>query len=393
MERLTCDVLVIGAGVAGAALAASLPPELDVLVAERRQVCAGSSGLNAGGVRHQFTQPPNIEAAKRTIAWVNELDAAGVDMGFQRAGYLFLFTDQTNHETFSNAVAVQNELGVRTTLVTASQAADIVPGLNVDDLVGAAFGPDDGYLDPHSFTTALAGVARSRGVRFLENAPVSALDVGGSAVTAVRAGDLEIRPRMLVNAAGVWATEIAALYGGRLPIEARRSSLFNGLLPEAASRTLPMVLDFEQRTFFHSEGARLDAAIFGIGGATPVDGFPADVACEWSRLEEALPRLVHRYPAFADAQVTHGWSGLVEATPDDNPFVGWTHLENVYTLAGFAGHGMCIAPGIATQAARELQGLEPEFDLGMYRIERLEGAQAVGEGMFGVTANASRAGL
>jgi glycine/D-amino acid oxidase-like deaminating enzyme len=99
-------------------------------------------------------------------------------------------------------------------------------------------------------------------------------------------------------------------------------------------------------------------------------------------LPALVDRLVHRVPALAAAGVAHGWAGFIETTPDDNPVVGWTHLDNVYTIAGFSGHGMSLAPGLAPQVAREIRG-GPAEHLEIYRLERFEDGGVEPEGVWG----------
>jgi len=90
-------------------------------------------------------------------------------------------------------------------------------------------------------------------------------------------------------------------------------------------------------------------------------------------------RLAYRLPALREAVVTHGWAGWLELTPDDNPLVGWTDLDNLYTAAGFSGHGLSLAPGLAPEVAREVQGLAATLPLEAYRPDRFARSRPVGE--------------
>jgi len=115
------------------------------------------------------------------------------------------------------------------------------------------------------------------------------------------------------------------------------------------------------------------------------------IPCNWEKLPDGHKRLAHRMPRFAGAEIVRGWAGLVEATPDDNPIVGWTIVDNLYTNAGYSGHGMGVAPGLGKQVARELRGLEAEYPLDAFRFERLAKGAAQGEDLFGVSANVKAA--
>jgi sarcosine oxidase, subunit beta len=378
----TVDVLVVGAGVAGTTVALELAKAgARVVLAERGTVCSGSSGLNAGGVRQQFSQRTSIMAARETIRRLETFaEDYGVDPGFRQAGYLFLHGGGRQGEILETAVARQQESGAGTRLVGLDEVQRLLPGVNVEDLEGGAWGPTDGYLDPNSVVAGFAAGARRAGATILQDSPVTAIEArGGRAVGAI-AGEQAVRFDVLVNAAGPWAPALAGLYGGGLPITARRSQIFVLDQTPAPGRALPLVIDLVTGLYLHSEG---DGILSGLAESPEVPEPPASVACDWEELPLLVERLVHRVPQLESASVTHGWAGLIEVTPDDNPIVGWTHLDNVYTVAGFSGHGMCLAPGLAPQVAREIQGQEPELPLGPYRLERFETGGVEAEGVWG----------
>jgi sarcosine oxidase subunit beta len=370
-RHTTCDVLVIGAGVAGCAVAYELAASGGrVIVAERGAVCSGSSALNAGGIRQQFSQETSIRAGMETVRRIATFERDfGVDPAFRQAGYLFLHGGGEHQGALRRAVGVQNACGVPTQLVGPDGVAQLLPGINVSDLGGGAYNPTDGYADPSAVVAGFARGARDRGAVILEQSPVTAMEVRGTRVAAVVAGSRRIAPGVVVNAAGAWAPGVAALYGSSLPITARRSDIFVLDRTPAPGGFLPLTIDLVTGHYLHSEGAGLVA---GLAESFEADDPPPEVGVDWNVLPTLVERLVHRLPVLEAARVTHGWAGFIEATPDDNPVVGWTHLDNLYTVAGFSGHGMCLAPGLAPQVALELQGRGAELPLGIYRLERFE---------------------
>jgi glycine/D-amino acid oxidase-like deaminating enzyme len=376
------DVLVVGAGVAGTSVALELAKAgAGVVVAERGTVCSGSSGLNAGGVRQQFSQRTSILAARETIRRLETFaEDYGVDPGFRQAGYLFLHGGGRQRETLEAAVARQQESGAATRMVGLEEVQRLLPGVYLEDLEGGAWGPADGYLDPHSMVAGFAAGARRAGATILQEAPVTAIETrAGRAVGAI-AGGQALAFDVLVNAAGAWAPAVARLYGGDLPITARRSQIFVLDQTPAPGRTLPLVIDLVTGLYLHSEG---EGILSGLAESPEVPDPPASVACDWEELPLLVERLVHRLPHLESASVTHGWAGLIEVTADDNPIVGWTHLDNVYTVAGFSGHGMCLAPGLSPQVASEIRGQEPQLPLDIYRLERFEMGGVEAEGVWG----------
>ncbi|HVC99945.1 MAG TPA: FAD-binding oxidoreductase [Candidatus Dormibacteraeota bacterium] len=381
-EKLTTEVLVVGAGIAGTTVALALARSgANVVVAERGAVCSGSSGLNAGGLRQQFTQATSIEAGKDTIRQMKTFqDDYGIDPSFRQAGYLFLHNGGRHLATLERAVATQNRHGVDTRLIGLEELRELVPGINTDDLEGAAYGPTDGYMDPNSMVAGYAAGARRAGVKILQEHPVESIETSGGRVTGVRAGGVSIACDVLVNAAGAWSPALAALYGATLPIKARRNQIFVLDQTPAPGRLIPLTIDLVTGLYFHSEGSGI---VSGYAEAPEIPDAPPSIACDWDDLPMLVERLIHRVPKLESAGVTHGWAGLIETTPDDNPIVGWTHLGNVYTVAGFSGHGMCLAPGLAPHIAAEIRGATPGLDLDIYRLERLDAGGVEPEGVWG----------
>jgi sarcosine oxidase subunit beta len=377
----TCDVLVVGAGIAGCAVACELASAgARVVVAERGAVCSGSSGLNAGGVRQQFTHEASVRAGMETIRRLKGFkEEFGVDPAFRQAGYLILHDGGDSARVLERAVQVQNRCGVPTRMVGPDEVVRLVPGINVTDVVGGAHNPTDGYVDPNSMVAGFAAGARARGATILQDSPVIAIESQGGKATGATAGSERIVPDVVVNAAGAWAPAVAGLYGGSLPITARRNDIFVLDRSSAPHDFLPLTIDLLTGLYFHSEGEGLVA---GLAESFVVGDPPAGVAVGWDMLPALVERLVHRLPELETAGVSHGWAGFIETTPDDNPVVGWTDLDNVYTIAGFSGHGMSLAPGLAPLAAREILG-GPEEQFGIYRLDRFERGGAEPEGVWG----------
>ena len=387
----SCDVLVVGAGIAGCSVAYELAATgAKVLVAERGAVCSGSSGLNAGGIRQQFSQETSVRAGMETVRrLLGFQEEFGVDPAFRQAGYLFLHDGGDSARVLERAVRVQNACGVPTHMVGPADVAHLVPGINVSDVAGAAHNPTDGYVDPNSMVAGFAAGARARGATILQDSRVIAIESSGTKVTGVTTTSERIVPDVLVNAAGPWAPGVAALYGGTLPITARRNDIFVVDRSPAPHDFIPLTIDLVTGLYFHSEGEGLVA---GIAESFVVADPPDQVGVGWDTLPALVDRLVHRLPDLAAAGVAHGWAGFIETTPDDNPVVGWTHLDNVYTIAGFSGHGMCLAPGLAPQAAREIRGGSTEH-LEIYRLERFEGGSVEPEGVWGGSGIAAGTGV
>lgn len=366
------DVVVIGGGIMGAALTYELARGgASVTLLERDQLCAGSSGRNAGGVRHQFSLPLNVALARRSIVrYQGFADEFGVDVGLVQCGYLFLAGTPELEATFRRMVDGQRRAGVPGRWVTPDEIAELVPGIRTDDLLGGALGPDDGYLDPSTVVAGFAAAARRHGARVRLGAHVEAIETsaGGERVTGVRlAGGERLASGTVVLATGVWAPQLAAVLGVELPIVPWRSQCFQVLdLPDLGSR-LPMTIDYaHDRSYFHREGPGLVA---GMETALPSElSWVPPVAMD--QLPGLVERLAHRVPGLGEASIGRSWAGWLELTPDENPIADRAGPEGCYCVSGFSGHGLSLAPALAEEVARELTGRAPSVDLGPYRLGR-----------------------
>src|SRR5712691_7738191 len=140
--KSSAEVVIVGGGIIGCATAYYLARRgcTNVVVLERNSVGSGSTSRAAGGIRSQFSTPIHIQFSLRSMeVWARFEEELGVDVDYRHWGYLFLAGDEAELELYRGTVELQRSLGAKVELISAAQAARIVPGLFVDDLVGAAW--------------------------------------------------------------------------------------------------------------------------------------------------------------------------------------------------------------------------------------------------------------
>jgi sarcosine oxidase subunit beta len=361
----------------------------DVVLVEREPVLgAGSTGRNAGGVRHQFSHEANVRLSIESIAFLERFaDEVGVAIDLHQDGYLFLLSDEANVAAFGRHVAMQRRLGVDVAWLSPAEAAARAPGLAVDGVRAATFCARDGIADPNGVTMGFAKGARDLGVEIRRGAEVTGITVERGRVAAVETTGGTIATRTVVNAAGPWARRIGAMAGVVVPVEPLRRHIFIAAPPAAgwaasgrggergAPDTRVMVIDFETSFYFHREGANL---LFGMGDDTERHGF--DVTVRWDFLERVIPVAVGRLPVLADAAVSHAWAGLYEMTPDAMPVIGPApEVEGFQIIAGFSGHGFQHSPAAGRLLADVIAGRDPGFDLAPFALARFASGAAAGE--------------
>jgi sarcosine oxidase subunit beta len=385
----TADVVIVGGGCMGAATAYHLTLHgagRVILVEREAQLGTGSTGKNAGGVRHQFSDPANIALSRESIALFERFESAiGHPIDFWQDGYLFLLSSAASERRFSESVALQRALGIDVGWLSAAEAAALAPGLDVAGVRAATFCAKDGIADPNGVTMGFAKAAQARGLTVLRDTEVLGIDVDRGAISGVATSAGPIATRTVVNAAGPWAGQVAAFAGAPLPITPERRHIFIAQPASGGSwddpphagttpRSRVMVIDFDTTFYFHREGAGL---LFGMGDPDERPGF--DTTVRWDFLPAVTDVAVRRLPALAEASVTHAWAGLYEMTPDHNPVIGPAGPAGLYAIAGFSGHGFQQAPAAGRVLADLILGRDPRVDLTPFSYARFARGQSVGE--------------
>ena len=156
--KQTAEVVIIGAGIMGCAIAHALAERgvTDVVVLERDQIGRGATADAAGGVRQQFSTETNIRLAQESVrVWETFPERFGRDIGLRQQGYLFLITDPAEEPVFRENIALQQSLGVPSRWVTPQEIAELNPHVVLDDVIGGAFCPEDGWCDTYGATIGL----------------------------------------------------------------------------------------------------------------------------------------------------------------------------------------------------------------------------------------------
>ncbi len=388
--KTTADVVIVGGGCMGCSVAWHLAQRgiTNVVLLEREpQLAAGSTGKNAGGVRHQFSHPANIELSKESIAMIARFEeVVGVPIDFHQDGYLFLLSKNANVETFRNNVALQQRHGVDVRWVSNDEARALAPGLDLTGVKGATYCPQDGVADPNGVTMGFAKGAQAMGVEIVRDVELTGVRLNAHRIADVRTSNGTISTPVLVNAAGPWAKSIGRMLGVDVPVEPERRHIFIASPPGGGSwdderhrgrvpASKLLVIDFESTFYFHREGG---GVLFGMGDPDERPGF--DITVRWDFLPKVIEVAMQRLPALADAAVSHAWAGLYEMTPDHNPIIGpSTDVDGFYTIAGFSGHGFQHAPAAGRILADLVAGRDPNFDLSSFELDRFNRRNVAGE--------------
>ncbi|HMO56829.1 MAG TPA: FAD-dependent oxidoreductase, partial [Roseiflexaceae bacterium] len=300
MTRESASVVVIGAGVIGASIAYHLAARgcRDVLILEQAETeISGSTARSAAGVRHQFSSEVNVRLSLYSIERLKYFrEEIGGDSGLQQVGYLFLVNDAATWQAYCASVAMQRRLGARVELLTPQEAADIIPQLRIDDLVGATYGPDDGFCDPHGIALGYLTQARAMGVRLHRSTPAIGFVYEGGRISAVQTPTGSVACEYVVNAAGSWAGEVAALIGLDVPVRPYRRCVYVTEPFAAIPGAIPLTVDIATGFYMRKEH---DNILFGKSNYNE----PAshDVTVDWEWLDSVLEAGLARFPILEQA--------------------------------------------------------------------------------------------
>ncbi|HEU5431409.1 MAG TPA: FAD-binding oxidoreductase [Thermomicrobiales bacterium] len=375
--KSTADAVIVGAGIMGCAIAHALAAGgmNDIVVLERDLIGRGATADAAGGIRQQFSTETNIALATYSVrVWERFAELYGVDIEFRQQGYLFLLTEPAEEPVFRRNLALQQRLGVPARWVTPAEIAAINPDVVLNDVVGGTFCPEDGWCDTYGATIGFAQAARRLGVEIVEETPATGIRVDGGRVRGVDTPNGAIATPIVVICAGPYTRQVGAMAGADLPVDPYRRMSFITEPFAALPQSLPMTIEFANGLYFHPESRGF---LFGMANREEPSGFVKTVDDDW--MLTTVEALVARAPAFADANILKGWAGFYEATPDDNPLLGWVGTpEGLAVAAGFSGHGFMQGPAIgACLAELILGGAAKTVDIAAFRPSRFaEGALA-----------------
>lgn len=350
MER--ADVVIVGGGVLGASIAYHLATKgvTDVAVLERDRLGSGSTSRNAGGIRLQFSTEINVRLSQRSLPRLERFaEEMGVDPDFRQVGYLFLITTDADAAAFERSLALWSRLGVPARRLDRQQVHALFPQLRVDDVRFATFCEKDGHLDPSALLNGYVARARDKGVRFCEGQAVTAIDRADGRVTGVRTARGRIATETVVDAAGPWGAQVAALAGVDLPITPLRRQIFVTDPVPGLDRDFPLTVEMATSFYCHRESGGVL-----MGMADPADKPGFDDSVNWDFLPTLVERALDRLPPMEKANVKTGWAGFYEDTPDKHPIIGpIADVPGFLSAAGFSGHGLMHAPA-AGEAIAEL---------------------------------------
>jgi sarcosine oxidase subunit beta len=386
--RRTADVVIVGGGVTGCSIAFHLAERgvRDVVVLERRFLASGGTGRSVGILRQLYPTPETSRMVLHSLrVFQNFHELTGGDAGYVQCGAIIAVAP-AQREALARTLAAQREIGIQARLLAPEEIRELDPRIDPFAVGAAVWEPESGYGDPTGVTTGFAQGARRLGVVVEQMAEVVALRRDGDRVAGVRtaAGD-EIATPVVVNAAGLWCREVAALAGVTLPIVVGRHPVFVIERTAGFGRPHPIYLDLASGTFLRPEtgGLTLTGFLDADEPSHPMDPEALGADVPFEEVERIMERASRCIPALGDARYQRGYAGAFDISPDWMPILDETPVRGLFVAAGMSGHGFKLSPAVGRlMADRILDGQSSLTDLGAFRLDRFAAAAHDDAGAF-----------
>jgi 4-methylaminobutanoate oxidase (formaldehyde-forming) len=371
MER--ARAVVIGGGITGASVAYHLARAgwRDTVLLEKDELTSGST-CHAAGLVTQFNPSPTMMRFRRySIELYRELGF------FETVGSLRFASSQQQLMELQRTASRARGIGLEVELVSAQDAARLMPAISADSLFGAVWVPGDGHLDPHTATHALAAAARRLGASVLTHRRVTGIRrADDGRVAAVETDEGPIETGVVVVAGGIWGPQIAAMAGAFVvstPVDHQHAAL-QAVPGHELPHDMPCFRDPDNLVYGKSEAGGM---VLGGYEANPVarwiDGVPwehagTSVPPDQARFEPLLAGASRRFPFAGEAGIVKLVCHPDAMTPDANPLVGPVpEVPGLFMAAGLSLNGFGGAGGIGRSLAELITAGETELDLYAYR--------------------------
>ena len=369
--RKQARAVVIGGGVGGCSVLywlARLGWD-DVVLVERADLTSGSTFHSAGLVGQLRGSLSLTRMMMNSVDLYRTLEAeVGLETGWHEVGSLRLASSEERLEEISRQAGWAKTFGLPLELISPAEAQELFPPMTTDGVLGAAYLPTDGYIDPSRLTFALAEGARRRGGEVNTNTRVTGIRVRNGRVTVVETDRGEIETEIVVDAGGMFAKEIGALAGVNVPIVPMAHE-YLVTKPAGLPVDMPTMRDPSLLVYFRPESGGLVMGGYERHCAPwSLDGIPGDfngklLEEDWPRFEELMENALRRVPSLGEMEVIRLINGPEAFTPDGEFILGPSDVRGFWVAAGFCAHGLAGAGGMGRLVAEWVVDGTPSLDV------------------------------
>ena len=365
----TARVVVIGGGITGCCVLYHLAREgwTDAILIEKDEITSGATCM-AMGLLTQFNASPTMMRFRKYSAEMYAKLGA-----YEQVGSLRIASSKNQHKTLLRDVSQARGVGLELDIISPQQALEIMPWMSDVEVYSAVYLPQDGHLDPHGATHAVAKAARDLGATIYTHTRVTGVLVSATGdVTGVKTDKGVIRCEMVVNAAGLWGAQVAAMAGLNIPCTPvlHQHSSFQAVAGAEVPEGGPCFRDTDYLIYGRPEHGGI---LVGGWETNPVscweDGVPwehsaTELPTDFDRFEPLLENAIKRFPFLAEAGLERIICHPDAFTPDSKPMVGpWPGIRGLWMACGLSMNGFGGAGGIGKSLAEWMVHGDTEVDL------------------------------
>jgi sarcosine oxidase, subunit beta len=383
---ITTDVVVVGAGIAGASCAFHLAGlGIKTTLIEKQHPGSGPTGRSSA-ICHAFYLDPSLSrlGARGTEILRSIPALTGGPSCFHQVGMMWVVGEKAAPEWQAAVDRIKRE-GAEIETLPPDDVTRMTPDFSQEGVALGVWEPTCGYADPYDAANTLARAAGTRGARVLLNTAVAQVDATGGRVKGIETTDGDkIAADAVVIATGVWTKPLVGKLGVDLPIHIERHPMAVLDAPGQAKKALPFAwCDDVFCNYARPEGDSTILVGTWSGGGTGLRNMamerPARIADpesydETVDAEESAAILTYiapRMPAIETLGIRKGYAGLYDMSPDDNPIIDrLPGIEGAYVICGSSGHGFKLGPAVGEEVARLITSGKSEllapFSLGRF---------------------------
>lgn len=373
------QVVIIGGGVGGNSIAYHLTKLgwKDVVVLERHEITSGSTWHSAGLVGQMRSDANLTRMMHYSTDLYRSLKAeTGQDTSWREVGGIRLACSAERMEETKRLVGMARSFGVPMELISPKEAQDMFPLMSLDGVIGAAYTPNDGSIDPTGLTNALSIGAKNRGARFFTNTNVEKINLKNGRVSEVVTDKGTIKTEIVVNASGMWGREVGKMVGLSLPVIPMAHLYIMTKPIEGVTNKFPNLRDPDLLVYWREEvggfitgGYERQPATFGMNGI-PRDFKFKLLEPDWERFTPLMENSIRRVPAIETAEVKMLLNGPEGFTPDGEFLLGPTSVKGFWVACAFCAHGLAGAGGMGKVMAEWIVDGSPEWDTWRLDVRR-----------------------
>jgi len=380
---------IIGAGIVGTALGFYLSKydNVQVTIFEKNTIGSGTTAKSAGtvcllddSVTHEFWDV-RLHGFQTYLAMEKEEKGS---TGFQKTGTLVVIPNKKVEEYTKTGIELSHKAGYTADWIESQdEIRKIIPDLNLEGIIAAAWTPDDGYFDATMTSNTFAKKARANGVQILINTPVTKINISGNKVTSVETPKGKFEFDVVVDAAGPWSRYVTRQVGLDLPIWHTKAEVF--VLQPTKNLGYPFPVLKYPRFYARNEKGNvficrahvtMDLSKPMEAGLFNPDELPLTGGTEPYFWEFLTDQLMENYPRMLEASIANDWVGYRAETPDFVPILGDTPIEGYMLAVGCGGNGVIEAPSIGRDLSNYIATGDKSALINRLCLSRFDGKHA-----------------